>query len=330
MVRLHPLQLPVSRIEGCFIKPLSYKASVKISTGLAAMSAATATLQQALVFTAARLQCTLCTGLSNGCTVDSVQVAVTMKNPYNPTDSIVFDKTLDNLTCISRYRTDIDVAPLLIRWPDSLAITLGLRLPPKTFFSFTNKNAANGASGSIFRFAPVLEWNAAVPLSFHIGESAWFEPARISVALTEEQLDLIGKLEYPAVRIILSIENRTDINCRIFILAAVKRYENELIVLPDSIIGSEHFTSRLSENLISLTTDNGITVMAHNAVNCSELTFDEHDITTFLSGEPCIIRIPIQLLPGTIDALRSGDFFRIRATGIIEGTGTTDTLASLN
>jgi hypothetical protein len=327
---MYPIHFPLKKCNGQCIKPLIQTESAGVNSGLLAEDKNIQKMQKSLAFKSARLKFDLDPGLPDGCSLDSLQIKTVMKAGNTSDDSVELVQTLTNLTYGSHHCAEIEFGKLFNHWPDTFTFDVRLLLPPGTGFVIENKHNPSAYSRKNLRFTPELVWKSVVPLCWRVNDKSTIELEKTSVQFTDGQLDLLGKLEDPNVKIVLKICNKSNITCTVAAIGAPLAYESMLLTFPDSLVGTAQFDSELPENLFTFTGTSGITLSPRNEISITEMTFDSSCINAFAHGQSCVIRWFLQVFPGEFDALMKDDFIQVEATGSVEGQSSTEVLTAIN
>jgi hypothetical protein len=326
---LYPIHFPLKKCNGQCVKPLVQTESTGVNSGLLAEDKNVQKVQKSLAFNSARLKFDLDPGLPDGCSLDSLQIKTVMKAGNSSNDSVELVQTLTSLTNGHHHYAEIEFGKLFNNWPDTFTFDVRLLLPPGTGFVIENKRNPFGHLGKTLRFTPKLVWKSLVPLCWKVNEKSTVELEKTNVQFTDGQLDLLGKLENPNVKVLLKIFNKSNITCTVAAIGASLTHESELLAYPDSLVGTSQYSSDLPENLFTFTGKSGITLAPRNEISVTEMTFDSSCINAFVHGQVCVIRWFLQVLPGETDALMKDDFIQVEATGIVEGKSSTEVLTSM-
>lgn len=252
-----------------------------------------------------------------------------MRAGNSSNDSVELVQTLTGLTSGSHHFAEMEFGKLFNHWPDTFTFDVQLLLPPGTGFVIENKRGPFGNPGTTLRFSPKLVWKSLVPLCWKVNEKSVVELEKTAIQFTDGQLDLLGRLEDPEVKIMLKICNNSNITCTVAAIGAPLTHERELLAYPDSLAGAVQLAGGLPENLFTFTGSSGITLAPRNEISISEMTFDSSCINAFVHGQECVIRWFLLVLPGETDALMKDDFIQVDATGIVEGKSSTEVLTAM-
>lgn len=326
---LYPIHFPLKKCNGKCIKPLIQREATGVNSGLLAEDKNIQKVQKTLAFNSARLKFDLDPGLPEGCSLDSLQIKTVMKAGNSSSDSVELVQTLKNLISGSHHCAEIEFGKLFNHWPDTFTFDVQLLLPSGTGFVIENKRNPFGYLGKTLRFTPKLVWKSLVPLCWKVNEKNTIELEKTNVQFTDGQLDLLGKLEDPNVKILLKICNKSNITCTVAAIGASLAHESELLTYPDSLIGTARYGSDLPENLFTFTGTSGITLAPRNEISVNEMTFDSSCINAFAHGQTCVIRWFLQVYSGETDALMKDDFIQVEATGLVEGKSSTEVLTAM-
>jgi hypothetical protein len=329
IMKIKPSNFPLKRIDGFLFKKLEQSGTTSVNSGLAAPTDEIKRLQKAFSFNSARIKFDLDPGLMDGCAIDSLQVLAVMRAGNFTNDSVILKQTISGITSGSHHTALMDFTGLFNRWPDILTFDVKLLLPPGTGFSVVKTNSDFEKLNTLFQLRPVLTWKATVPLCWKIKETVQIELEKTEISLTEEQIENAKKIKNSSIKIILDLLNQTNINCRIYALGAVKGKEELLMSYPDSLINYQGFENRLDDGLFAVTGNDGIMLAPRNGMSLNEIIFDTNTIGSLLDDGHFVIRWFMSFEPGVTDALMSEDFFQIKATGVIEGTGNSNSLLKL-
>lgn len=324
MIKLVQPRLPIVRIGGCFTKKITHSLTTKMKVGTGIHSAIGDSLQRALYFTSARLHLDFSSGLPAGCSIDSLLVRIAMKNENSIKDSAVVVQKLVNLLPGSRHVATVDFTGLFNSWPDTLAFSTQLVLPPSCGVKVYNPNTRdNGSKAFALKINPSLVWKLTVPLCWTNDDTTRIELERTSLSLTSAQLAWILKLEEPRVRIMLTMLNKTHLNVSLFAFGAPGRYKDELMSIPADSVQDECVRN---SHLFSLLGPDGVRLEPSDTEQTTVVTLDIRGIEALLSQDSCALRWFLTIPTRKIGALLSHDFCTLKATGQIDGIGRTDSL----
>jgi hypothetical protein len=237
---------------------------------------------------------------------------------------------LTDITAGSHHCAIMDFTGLFNRWPETFSFDVNLLLPTGTGFTLQRYENGNKVSDKNVSINPVLSWKAIVPLCWKVNETTLIELEKTVISLNDEQMKMAKKIESPELKIVLNILNQTNIHCRIFAVCAAKEYEKQLMEFPDTIFRSQEYLTKLPENIFTVTGNAGVVLAPRNGISLNEIVLDSSCIDAFISGGNCIIRWFLSIQPGETDALKSSDYFQIKAAGVIDGTGNSETLTRLD
>jgi hypothetical protein len=327
-IKILPFRFPFISAEGCLLKPIDQSTTVNIKTGLASSSLFVNSLHHSLYFQSARLRFDVNTGLSQGNSIDSMLVSVTMKDKRGNEDSAMVTKKISGLYAGCRPEATMDFTGVFNRWPDTLAFDTRLIVPSGTGISLFNPNYGGIDSAPFIRFNPVLTWTVTIPLCWKVIDTLRVELDKTEIKLENEQLKWLQNLKEPRVRILLDVTNQTSLNFSLFAIAAASVNSEELMSFPDSLIGVDGFESRLSGRLFSIFDHGGLQLSRRGGQSAATVTLDNRGVGAFLSPGPCVIRWFIIAPTKDAGAILATDYCTLKATGIIDGIGYTDTLPS--
>jgi hypothetical protein len=326
---LYPIYFPLKKCNGQCIKPLVQTGSTSVNSGLLAEDKNLQKVQKSLAFNSARLKFDLDPGLPDGCSLDSIQIKTIMRAGNFLSDSVELVQTLTGLTSSSHHFAEMEFGKLFNHWPDTFTFDVRLLLPPGTGFVIENKGDHFGKLGKTLRFTPKLVWKSLVPLCWKVNEKSIVELEKTMIQFSDGQLDLLGKLTDPEVKIILKICNKSNITCTIAAIGAPVTHERNLFAYPDSLIGTAHFGEDLPGPLFTFTGTSGITLAPRNEISITEMTFDSSCINALVRGQECAIRWFLLVAPGETDALMKDDFIQVDASGIVQGKSSTEVLTAM-
>jgi hypothetical protein len=330
VIKMRTSRFPLKKIEGRFLKKLGHAASTSVKSGIGATTKEIKEIQNSFSFNAARLKFDLDPGISPGSSIDSLLVQVIMKAGNCRIDSVVLTQTLTDITAGSHHCAIMDFTGLFNRWPETFSFDVNLLLPTGTGFTLQRYENGNKVSDKNVSINPVLSWKAIVPLCWKVNETTLIELEKTVISLNDEQMKMAKKIESPELKIVLNILNQTNIHCRIFAVCAAKEYEKQLMEFPDTIFRSQEYLTKLPENIFTVTGNAGVVLAPRNGISLNEIVLDSSCIDAFISGGNCIIRWFLSIQPGETDALKSSDYFQIKAAGVIDGTGNSETLTKFD
>jgi hypothetical protein len=330
VIKMRTSRFPLKKIEGRFLKKLGHTSSMSVNSGFGTTTKEIKKIQNSFSFNAARLKFDLDPGISPGSSIDSLLVQVIMKAGNSRIDSVVLTQTLMDITAGSHHSAIMDFTGLFNKWADTFSFDVNLLLPTGTGFTLQKHEHGNDVFDKKVSIKPVLSWKTIVPLCWKVNETTLIEVEKTVIFLSEEQIKMAKKIESPELKILLNILNKTNINCRIFALCAEKEYEKQLMEFSDTIFRSQEYLTELPKNIFAVTGQTGVVLAPRNGISLNEIVLDSSCIDAFIRGGHCIIRWFVSIQPGETDALKSSDYFQIKAAGVIDGTGNSETLTRLN
>ena len=330
ILRVFPPQLPFSRIHGSFVKETEMKFSAKAKVGFDWNTSFSDRLKQSIHIQSAQLACDLYSDLPADSHIDSMKIHIGLTNNNRERSSSVFDKTLTDIYSDAHHTATIDLADLLNSWPDSILFDSRFSLPAGTEITLFAPDFQQYDYRSSLLFAMALNWRLTIPLCWKITDAIQIELDTTSFALPSDQLGWISTLRQPKLQIHITIENHTNIGATLHAIGTDGRHLDELLAFPDSLIGTDEMKQYPGENLFTLFDSNGLRMEQRGDKSTSVLELDKNGIDALISEERCIIRWFLVIPTREIDALHATDFCSIKATGLIDGIASTDSLLNDN
>jgi hypothetical protein len=322
---IKPFRFPLISAQGRLYKRIEQANILPIKAGLAASAGVANSLRNALYFQSARLRFDFIPRLSRGNTIDSLLVNVTMKDSRGG-DSAMLVQKLTGIEPASRHCAVMDFTGVFNRWPDTVLFKTRVILPRGTGISLFNPNSGGSVASSFLAFNPVLTWAVSVPLCWKVVDTLRIDLGKNEIAIENEQLKWIRKLRNTRVKILVDVENQTNLNAEIIALAAAAAHKEELMSFPDSLIGTGGFERNRFGHVFPIFDQGGLRLSPRGGRSHVSVTLDDRGVDAFVSQNSGIIRWFVVAPSKNSGALLSGDYFSLKATGMIEGVGNTDTL----
>jgi hypothetical protein len=324
-IRLMQPDFPLVRVNGCFIKGIEQGFTTKMKVGQDWKSSIADSLKRSSYFQSARLHLNFVPGLPQGSSIDSLLLRIVMKDPDKTDDSAVINQKFVNILPDSHYVATVDFTGLFNSWPDTLVFDTRIVLPPGTGLTMCIHDG-NNEPASFLKISPSLTWTLTVPLCWKINDTIRIEPGKTSMSLKSDQLDWITKLEQPRIRIILNVLNQTSLSFTLFALGAPGMYEDELMAFPATLVGAGDLENRIGGHLFTLFGKDGLRLVPGDRENSTVVQLDKRGIDALLSRDSCSIRWFLTIPTRDVGALLATDYCSLRATGLIDGIGRTDSL----
>lgn len=323
-LQIQPVHFPIKRIDGCVTKSFSQTGTFKVNAGLAPTTSTAYVLQQALQFHKARLDVNIAPGLSPGSTLDSLALSITMRDQHGSSTPAATKQMLCAMTSFSHHLACMDFTGVFNTWPDTIIFDTRLTLPAGTALSFFNADSENDHSVPLFKLNPALIWKAAVPLCWKVTDTVHIELEKSTLSPDTTQLQWLNALDEPRVRVLIDVQNETNLGIRLFALGASGKHEKDLLACSIENARRIITADTLHEQLFSLLGKNGIRLQPRNSHTLDTVQFNELLTDAFFGYGRFCIRWFLDIPTSSTDALLATDFIKLSASGSIDGIGHTN------
>lgn len=326
MIRLIRHQFPFIRISGEFVRGTERTFSVNRRVGFEWKPSITDSLKKALRFESARIHLDFVPGLSPDSYIDSLLVQLTIRNADILEDPVVFEECLSGIEPGSHHGTTLDVTALLNAFPDSINFDTRLFIPPGSMVTLYNLRDEAGGLASTLSIDLALHWSVEMPFSWEIADTVRTELEPTNFSFNTDELEWVKGLEEPRVRMVINADNRTNLHFILHGIGAGPAHRDELMELPESLIGTGKLEKRMGEHLFSLFDVDGLCLLPRGERTEEELLLDRKGVDALLAEDKCCIRWFLIIPEGKGDALMASDYLDLTITGVIEGTGNSEEL----
>jgi hypothetical protein len=326
LVRLIRDQFPFIRIGGEFVKGTERSFSINRRVGFEWKPSITDSLKKSLRFESGYIHLDFVPGLPPGSYIDSLLVRTTISHEDTLYEPVVFEENLTAIEPGSHYTATLDLTDLLNAWPDSIRFDTRLIIPPCSKVTLYNSKDEFGGLASALSIDLTLHWSVDMPFSWEIADTVRTELEPTTFSFQAAELDWVKDLRNPRVKVVINADNRTNLHFILFGIGASVMYRDKLDDLPEKMVGTDKLEEYIGDHLFSLFDNDGLCLKPRGETTDEILMIDRRGIDAMLSEEKCCIRWFLIIPAGETDALMATDYLDLRATGIIDGTGNSDSL----
>ncbi|MDO5575539.1 MAG: hypothetical protein Q4F84_00550 [Fibrobacter sp.] len=324
--KLKTKQFPFIQIDGTFIDSIVEPFSSEHETGFDWESGIIDSLRKAFRFDSAKMFLDLTPDLPPQSSIDSLRLDLQLNSDINPNSQVVSNIVLENLIPDTTFYRNIDINPIINDWPNTIGINSRVVLPKNTALKLFNKKNSQGQYSNTLTVGMNIIWKLQIPFAWHVTDTIITELEPSSFTLDSDDMDWINKIENVRAVFNLFAVNKTNVNAILHALGSSEKHSDELMAIPDSVIGRQDIENLIGENIFCIFGSEGLEVKPRGDTCSAIATLDNRGVDALISDEGCAVRWFLVMPFCNSDQFNNSDYLDFRATAIVEGIGRADSL----